>query len=68
MNLEKEWQKITKEIHKKSKKSVMLRELLFIAQIILAQLERGQNRLFNELIYKKTIKEYIKLGRVYAEN
>lgn len=57
MNLPKEWQKLIKEIHKKSKKSEGLRELLFIAQIILIKIEKGQNRLFNELIYDKIMTE-----------
>jgi len=57
MNLEKEWQVINRETHRKSKNRLM-GELLFIAQIILINIERGQNCLFNELIYKTTMTEY----------
>lgn len=65
MNLQKEWVKITKEVHGKPKcevpyplKVMRTRELLLIAQVVLGQIELGQNVLFNRQLYRKIMSGY----------
>lgn len=64
--LEKEWKKIISETHKrinlgerfKDKKISLLGYVLLYAQILLNKIEVGENSIFNEMIYKKTINFY----------
>ena len=67
MNFQKEWLNITDEIHGEpecrtpySRKIVLTRELLFLAQVILAQIELGKNVLFNGKVYQKIMSEYFR--------
>ena len=64
-NLQKEWQKLIKEINDKPKyhapyppQVVFTGELLLIAQAILEKIEGGQNRLFSTVLYRKIMAEY----------
>lgn len=63
--IQKEWRKIVKEVHDKpkymthySKKVVFVRELLLIAKVFLAKIEREDNLPLNNDLYQRVMSEY----------
>jgi len=63
--LQKEWEKIIKEVHDKPKcrtpypkQVVLVRELLLFAEVFLAKIENKDNILFNSEVYQKVMAEY----------
>ncbi|MBI2630831.1 hypothetical protein HYW73_01265 [Candidatus Nomurabacteria bacterium] len=59
-NLNREWEFITKETHsKKDRKNLLKREVLFVLQILLCRLEKGNyfilKRIYNNLQTKKPL-------------
>lgn len=60
------WKKVIQETHKrpklgkqlKDKNISLLGELLLYAQVLLDKIEKGEDSVFNEMIYKMTIKFY----------
>ena len=64
--VQKEWDKIINETHKRSglgdllkdKNVSLLGDLLLYAQVLLDKIEMGENTAFNEMIYKKTMNFY----------
>lgn len=68
------WKKVAKETHKRSKlgerlkdkKISLLRDLLLRAQVLLNRIEVGENAVFNEMIYKKTMNFYCTQMKKYV--
>lgn len=65
INLQKEWKKITKEVHNKPKcktpypkKVVSVRDLLLFAQVLLEKIGNRENILFNTELYQKIMAGY----------
>jgi hypothetical protein len=66
LQIQLEWEKITRETHKRSKLGERLKgenisqlgDLLLYAQALLNKIETDKNITFNEMIYKKTINFY----------
>ena len=64
--LQKEWEKVISETHKRSKLGKRLKDknisllgnLLLYAHVLLDKIEVGDNTAFNEMIYKKTLNFY----------
>jgi len=60
------WEEIVRETHKraklgeklKDKKISLLGDLLLVAGAILEKVERGENKEFNTMIFKKTMRFY----------
>jgi len=64
-NLQKEWQKLIKEINDKPKyhapyppQVVFMRELLLAAQVFLEKIESEQNCSFGRILYQKVMAKY----------
>lgn len=55
------WEKVVRETHKRAK----LGELLLIAGALLEKIERGKNKKFNAIIFKKTMNFYCKQMKKY---
>ncbi|KKP56332.1 MAG: hypothetical protein UR50_C0004G0033 [Parcubacteria group bacterium GW2011_GWC1_34_10] len=72
--LQKEWNKMIDETHKRSKLGehlkdkniLLLGDLLLYAQILLDKIEVRKNAAFNEIIYKKTINFYCSQMKKYV--
>jgi len=64
--LQKEWERVINETHKRSlfdkhlknKNISLLGDLLLFAQVLLEEIEAGENNNFNSSIYEKTINFY----------
>ena len=72
--LQKEWEKVISETHKRStlgehlkdKKISLLGDMLLFTQVLLSKIEAGENIAFNSLIYKKTINFYYMQMKKYV--
>lgn len=68
------WKKVISETHKRpnlgerleDKNISCLGNLLLYTQALLDKIEAGENSIFNEMIYKKTINFYCQQMRKYA--
>ncbi len=68
------WKRIISETHKRPKLGERLKDknisrlgdLLLHAQVLLDKIEAGENSVFNEMIYKKTIKFYCAQMKKYV--
>jgi hypothetical protein len=68
------WKKVIEEVHKrpilgerlKNKNISQLGDLLLFTQILLNKIETGENIIFNELLYKKTINFYCTQMKKYV--
>ncbi len=72
------WKRVIKETHKipdwdalkrnskQYQKVVILRELILFCQVLLGKIETGENTVFNEIIYKKTINFYCTQMKKYV--
>ena len=65
INLQKEWERIIKEVRDKPKcrvpypkQVISMRDLLLFAEVLLAKIGNKEDALFNTIIYQKIMTEY----------
>ncbi|MDD5144856.1 MAG: hypothetical protein PHW72_01910 [Candidatus Pacebacteria bacterium] len=74
-NFQKEWQKISSETHEGPeykppypKRTILTRELLLCAQVILGKIENKEEILFNNALYEKVMNEYYHQNYYWGRN